>query len=89
MMTFFAVIGIVAIAMLAFLFIQYNSEIGDIGQGDGFICKVFGFGYVYANDNTILKDNCNRLRKTQGKNLFINAPAWFNRYVCNIGGVKK
>ena len=88
-MVFLAIVGFVVVLAVAALTLIHNSEIGSIGQGAGFICTVFGFGFIYANDDTILKDNCNRMRKTESKNLFINAPVWFNKYVVNVGGVKK
>jgi len=88
-MIIFTVIGVLFVVSILAAIVGACSEFGSIGEGDGFICTVLGIGFIYAKDDTILNSNCNRLRNTQGKNLFINAPAWFNRYVYNVGGVKK
>lgn len=50
--------------------------------------KWYGFGLIYATPETRINKNLNLIRKTQNKNLFINAPRWFNVYVKNIGGSK-
>lgn len=47
----------------------------------------FGFGIIICRSESAKKRG-NKVRKTEGKTVFITAPYWFNRYVWNIGGAK-
>lgn len=50
---------------------------------------VFGFGLMKAKPDTVFYRNINKLRDTEGQIWFVIAPTWFNRYIWNIGGIRK
>ena len=77
---------IVSISILLFVITKYIVVI--YSQPEAFSFTIFGFGLVVARNDRMRK-NLNMLRKTQNKKVFITAPEWFNRYVINIGGIKK
>jgi len=62
---------------------------GDNGATAGYIFSVFKFGVVYAKPGTRLNQNLNQMRETEDKTVFVSCPLWFNKYVKNVGGVKK
>lgn len=58
-----------------------------ISIGDGaVIITVFGFGLVLTKVDSFGYQQCNKMRKTENRQVFITAPMWFNKHVWNIGG---
>lgn len=73
----FAIAG--ALVVLAF----------DIDNNDHmFVFTFLGFGIIVVKSEQF-KAKANKWRQTSGRTVFINAPQWFNKYVWNIGGIKK
>ena len=82
MNTFFAISGAalwVGIICFVILFnIRYKNE------KTALLITFFKFGFIYCRDEKLAR-SLNKIRKTSGRRLFIEAPIWFNRHIYNFG----
>lgn len=83
-------IGIGAITCLFVALLVIVSYTNYDNSEDFFLFSFFGFGVIVAKSEK-LKSNLAKVRgsKNANRKLYVTAPIWFNKYVFNIGGVKK